>query len=92
MISRWNATTWPPFRRLPFWAEPEKLSFVVFREREQQSMNHFNLHAASKLKFQIFYVRPASNKIKKKRMSYTNKKRKIGKFKFQQPSSSAFPS
>ena len=56
MISRWNATTWRPFRSLPLWTEPEKLSFVVFREREQQSMNQFNLHAASKynLKFLIF--------------------------------------
>ena len=64
MISRWNATAWPPFRRLPLWTEPEKLSFVVFREREQQSMNHFNLHAASKLKFLIFYVHTALSKIK----------------------------
>ena len=36
----------------------------VFREREQQSMNHFNLNAASKLKFLIFYVHTASSKIK----------------------------
>ena len=63
MISRWNATTWPLFRRLPLRTEPEKFSFVVFREREQ-SMNHFNLHAASKLKFLIFYVHKASSKIK----------------------------
>ena len=53
-ITKYNdftlATTWPPF--------------VVFREREQQSMNHFNLHAASKLKFLIFYVHTALSKIK----------------------------
>ena len=54
----------PPFPRLPLWTEPEKLTFVVFREREQQSMNHFNLHAASKLKFLIFYVHTASSEIK----------------------------
>ena len=62
MTSRGNATSCPLFRRLPLalWTEPEKLTFVVFREREQQSMNHFNLHAASKLKFLILYVHTAS--------------------------------
>ena len=44
----------------PLSTEPEKLNFEVFREREQQSMNHFNLQAASKLKFLIFYVHTAS--------------------------------
>ena len=29
---------------------------VVFREREKQSMNHFNLRAASKLKFFNFFM------------------------------------
>ena len=64
MTPRGNATSWPPFRRLPLSTEPEKLTFVVFREREQQSTNHFNLHAASKLKILIFYVHTASSKIK----------------------------
>ena len=40
----------------------EKLSFVVFREREQQSMNHFHLQAASKLKFLIFYAQTRKGK------------------------------
>ena len=63
MTSSGNATSWPPFRYLPLWTEPEKLTFVVFREHEQQSMNHFSIHAASKLKFLIFYVHTASRKI-----------------------------
>ena len=52
-----------------------KLNFVVFREREQQSMNQYNLRAASKLKFLIFHVPTASRKIEYRQMSYTNKKR-----------------
>ena len=42
-------------------------------------MDYFHLYAASKLKFLIFYVHTASSKIKKKRISYTNKKRENGK-------------
>ena len=46
-------------------------------------MNHFKLHAASKLKFLIFHAHTASRKIKEKRMSYTNKKRETEKLRIQ---------
>ena len=69
LITKYNDFTWEcnqlaTFPSSSFGTEPEKLTFVVFKEREQQSMNHFNLHAASKLKFLIFYVHTATLKIK----------------------------
>ena len=65
-----------------------KSSILRFsREREQQGMNHFNLRAASKLRFVISHVKIPSCKTKKERKSSTNKKGKKWKSKIQQPSS-----
>ena len=70
-----------------------KTSILVFcRERERQSTNHFNLHAALRTKLLNFHIHTPSGKTKKKRMSSTNKKRENGKLKIQQPSSLTFPS
>ena len=44
----------------------ENIAFMVFREPEQQSMNHFNLRATRKLKFLTFHVHAPSRKIEKK--------------------------
>ena len=58
-----------------------KTSILEFcRERECQSMNHFNVHAAGKTKKGNLY------------MSYTNKKRQNRKLKIQQLSLLTFPS
>ena len=46
MTSRGNATSWPLF--------PQREEFS--RDRQQQSINHFNLRVASKLKFLNFYM------------------------------------
>ena len=55
-------------------------------------MHRFNLHAALKTKLLIFHIHTPSGKTKKKRVSYTNKKKKNGKLEIQQPSSLMFPS
>ena len=64
---------------------------MLYRERERQSTNHFNIHAALKTKFLNFHIHTPSGKTKKKRTRYTNKKRENGKLKIQQPSSLTFP-
>ena len=56
MISRWNAATWPTLRRLLLWTEPEKLTFVVFKEREQQSMEFFPSPCGIKIKVSNFFM------------------------------------
>ena len=68
-----------------------KTSILEFcRERERYSTNHFNLHAALKTKLLNFRIHTPSGKTKKKRTSYTNKKRENGKLKIQQSSSLTF--
>ena len=55
-------------------------------------MNHFNLRAASNLKFLIFHVHTPSRNTEKKQMSYTIKIRKNEKLGNGQPSSLMFSS
>ena len=55
-----------------------RISIVEFcRERGRQSTIHFNLHAALKTKLLNFHIHTPSGKTKKKRASYTNKKREL---------------
>ena len=82
MTPRGNATSRPPFRRLPLLTEPENLTFVVFREREQQSMNHFNLHAASKLKFLFFMLTRLNAKLYRNEWFIQTTKGKTGSSNF----------
>ena len=63
MASRGNATSWSHPSVVSKQNAKSSISWVS-REREQQSMDYFDLQAASKLKFLIFDVHSVSRNIK----------------------------
>ena len=90
--ARGNATTLP-LSRHHLQKQHVKSSILEFcKERERWRTNHFNLHAALKTRLLIFHIRTLLGKTKRKRLSYTHKKRENGKLKILQPFSLTFPS
>ena len=78
MTSFGNVNSWSPFCRRLSKQNMKRTILWFSRKREQQSMNHFNIHAAS-TEVSNFHVHTLSCETKNKRMSYVNKERENGK-------------